>query len=129
MGLLFFWNNSFAQIFSQGKNLNRQNTFFVNVELKEKPLDPSKYHAKIDFYGKRKDVDYYLKEGVEHKAFKHVDDMIDYMQDNGWFFLKNEKLKARSNGRIRNRYLFRKSMTSLKEEHEEASSKNAIDTP
>jgi len=80
---LFFWNNSDAQIYSQGKNLNDQNTFFVNVELKEKPLDLAKYLAKVDFYGKRKDLDFYLKEGVEHKSFDNKDALIGYMEENG----------------------------------------------
>jgi len=124
VGLLFSWNNSFAQIFSQGKNLNNQNTYFVNVELKEKPLDRTKYLAKVDFYGKRKDVDFYLKEGVEHKSFDDKDALIVYMEENGWYYLKNEHLKARSNGRIRTRYLFRKTMAQLKIEHEESSQKS-----
>ena len=119
MGILLFWQNSQAQVYSQGKNLNRQNTFFMDVELKEKPLDPSKYHAKVNFYGKRKDLDFYLKDGVEHKSFDDGQDMIKYMEDNGWFFLKNERLKSRSNGKTRNKYFFRKSMSKLKEEHEE----------
>lgn len=119
MGMLLFWQNSQAQVYSQGKNLNRQNTFFMDVELKEKPLDHSKYLAKVNFYGKRKDLDFYLKDGVEHKSFDDEQDMIKYMEDNGWFFLKNERLNAKSNGKVRNKYFFRKSMSKLKEEHEE----------
>lgn len=121
LGILLMWQNSQAQIYSQGKNLNRQNTFFVDVELKEKPLDASKFLAKVNFYGKRKDIDFYLKDGVEHKSFDDELDLIKYMEDNGWFFLKDEVLKARSNSRTKSKYFFRKSMSVLKEEHEESS--------
>ena len=119
-GMLFLYQNSNAQIYSQGINLNKQNTFFLDVELKEKPLDRSKYLAKVNFYGKRKDIDYYLKSGVEHKSFDNELDMIKYMEDNGWVFLKNERLQARSNGKVRNKYFFRKSMSKLKVEHEKS---------
>jgi len=36
-------------------------------------------------------------------------------------------LKARSNGRVRTRYLFRKTMEQLKIEHEEVSQKSPTD--
>lgn len=127
--VLFCWKNSDAQIYSQGKNLNNQNTFFLNVELKTKPLDASKFHALVNFYGKRKDVDYYLKEGVEHKSFADKDNLIAYMEDNGWYYLQTEKLKARSNDRIRTRYLFRKSMMRLSEEHEEITQNISSEDP
>ena len=118
------WNNVDAQIYSQGKNINNLKAFSINVELNSKPLDPSKYHAKIDFYGKKKGLEYYLKEGVEHKSFNDDKDLIAYLENNGWFFVKKESIKARSNGKERVKYFFRKSMKSLSEE-QELSTKNS----
>ena len=46
-----------AQIFAQGKNINKTNAYFVEVELVPKPMDASKYHAAINFHGRRGDVD------------------------------------------------------------------------
>lgn len=107
-----------AQIFAQGKNINKENVYFVEVELVPKPMDALKYHASINFYGRRGDVDWYVKEGVEHKAFANSDEMIRYFNDNGWFYLK--KLEARSktsHSGTTYRYYFRKSMEQLSAEY------------
>lgn len=119
--MIICWKNADAQIYAQGKNLNKQPAFFINVELDKKPLDPSRYLAKVDFYGKRRDLDWYLKEGVEHKSFVDKSEMISYLEENGWFYLKTESVRYRSSSKVKKRYLFRKSMMELKAEHEELS--------
>jgi hypothetical protein len=116
--MLFFGNISKAQIYSQGKNINSQHTFYLNVELVKKPQGPSGFIAKVDFYGRRKDVEWYLKEGVEHKIFEDKDQMIAYLDANGWIYLKSDYVKARSSSVIRERYYFRKSMEKLSAEYE-----------
>lgn len=108
-----------AQIYSQGKNLNNEKAFFLQLELVQKPNDPAKFHAKVDFYGRRRDIDWYLKDGVEHKAFYDKAGVIAYMENNGWFYLKTERIKAKSSKIIKERYLFRKSMERLKQDQEE----------
>ena len=117
--VLLLWDTANAQIYSQGKNLNNQKAFFLKVELVKAPLDPSKYLAKVDFYGKRKDVEWYLKSGPVHKSFVDKTDLIAYLENNGWFYLKTEVFKSKSNEIIRERYSFRKSIDRLTEDHDE----------
>ena len=117
--VLLLWDTANAQIYSQGKNLNNQKAFFLNVELVKAPLDPSKYLAKVDFYGKRKDSEWYLKSGPVHKSFVDKTDLIAYLENNGWIYLKTEVFKSKSNKVIRERYSFRKSMGRLKEDQDE----------
>ena len=117
--VLLLWDTANAQIYSQGKNLNNQKAFFLNVELVKAPLDHSKYLARVDFYGKRKDIEWYLKSGPVHKSFVDKTDLIAYLENNGWFYLKTEVFKSKSNEVIRERYSFRKSMDRLKEDHDE----------
>lgn len=81
-------------------------------------MNHSLFIAKVDFYGKRKGIDYYLKAGAIHKSFEDKDDLIEYMEENGWFFLKSQLLRARSNGVERKTYYFRKSMAALQKEHQ-----------
>ncbi|NJN25177.1 MAG: hypothetical protein HC819_03940 [Cyclobacteriaceae bacterium] len=118
VAMLLFWNTSKAQIYAQGKNLNNQNVFSINLELVKKPLDPAKFIAKADFYGRRRDIDWFLKEGVEHKTFSDEADLIAYMESNGWFYLSKDNIKARSSKVVRQRYHFRKSMAQLRQDHE-----------
>jgi len=109
-----------AQIYAQGKNINKGNVFYVEVELVPKPMDPNRYHAAINFYGRRGDVDWYVKEGVEHKAFLNSDEMIQYFEDNGWFYLKKRNGRSMFNARLAtDRYYFRKSMEKLSSEYNE----------
>ena len=113
------WNMAKAQIYSQGKNLNNLDIFFLNVELVNKPMDPSRFHAKVDFHGRRQNVDWYLKEGVSHKSFENEEDVISYMEKNGWIYLESQNVKASNGNLVRTRYLFRKSMKKLKLEYED----------
>ena len=46
-------------------------------------------------------------------------DLITYLENNGWFYLKTELFKSKSNEVIRERYSFRKSMDRLKEDQDE----------
>ncbi len=117
--ILLGWNTSEAQIYAQGHNINNLHVFSVNLEMVKKPLDPSKLLAKVDFYGKSSDADWYLKEGVEHKSFDDDKGAIAYMEGNGWIFLKKELIKSKSGKIVRERYVFRKSMEMLKQENEE----------
>ena len=117
--VLFLWDIANAQIYSQGKNLNELKAFFINVELVKAPLDPSKYLAKVDFYGKRKDVEWYLTSGSVRKSFNDNTELITYLENNEWYFLMTEVLKSKSNVIIRERYSFRKSMDRLKEDQDE----------
>ncbi len=123
--ILMGWNTANAQIYAQGQNINNLHVFSINLEMVEKPLDPSKFLAKVDFYGRDRNVDWYLKEGVEHKSFNDDKEAISYMEDNGWIFLKKELVKSKSGHLVRERYLFRKSMEMLKQDNEEqVSTKN-----
>lgn len=108
-----------AQIYTHGKNISRGNVYFLELELVPKPLDPSKYHAAIDFRGKREDVVWYIKEGVEHKAFTGQDEMIGYLLDNGWFYLGRAVEKSKLITGSSYKYYFRKSMAQLAAEYEE----------
>ena len=117
--LLFISNYSIAQIFAQGKNINQENIFSLTAELVPKPMDPGKYHASITFYGQRRDISWYLKDGVEHKVFGNIDEFINYMEDNGWFYLQTMKQKSYQHRLSQEKYLFRKSMEQLAREQVE----------
>ena len=117
--LLFISNYSFAQIFAQGKNINKENVFSVTTELVPKPMDPGKYHASISFYGQRRDISWFLKDGVEHRVFADKDELITYMEDNGWFYLHSIKQKSNASHSGPERHLFRKSMEQLSREQGE----------
>lgn len=130
--LLFIANTSFAQIFSQGKNINNSKVYAIQVELEPKHLDPDNYHAHIHFHGQGNDVKWYLKEGVEHKTFANKDDLISYLEKNGWIFLQTEIIGSSRNQNVCERYLFRKSMEQLSKEFEQQSqlkrvAKNSLD--
>ncbi len=112
-------NYSFSQIHSQGKNINKEHVYSITVELEPKPHSPGKFHAFIDFYGRRKEVKWYLKSGVEHKAFDSKDDMIAYLEDNGWFYLKTEVKRTSKLLPPHKKYYFRKSMDQLAREYSE----------
>ncbi len=114
------WNMAKAQIHAQGKNLNNLDIFFLNVELVSKPMDPARFHAKVEFHGRRTNVDWFLKEGVNHKSFENEEGLIIYMEKNGWIYLESQKVKASNSNVIRKRYLFRKSMEKLKLEYEDS---------
>lgn len=124
-GLLFLFTMAkiHAQIYSQGKNINNENVFYVEIELVPKPRDPGKFHASIDFYGQRNDVKWFLKEGPEHKAFTDQTSLIAYMSDKGWIFLGADEIGSNSVGN-RVRYAFRKSMFKLYAEYLEQSKAN-----
>ncbi len=117
IALFFISQSANAQIYAQGKNINDL-TFFLQVELVEKPMEKDLFLAKIYFKGQRKDVDWYLKKGkgVEYKAFLNNNELINYMEDNGWLYLKKVRVKPRYSSVIKIRYLFRKSMSQLSEE-------------
>jgi hypothetical protein len=119
--LLTISNYSIAQIYAQGKNINNENVFSLTTELIPKSMDPGKYHASIAFYGQRGDVQWYLKEGVEHKVFVNKQELIAYMEENGWFYLHDIKLEQYLIHSVGERQLFRKSMEQLsREQREEA---------
>ena len=122
--MCFFVSNLKAQIYSQGKNINRENVYFLEVELVPKPMDPSKYHAAIDFSGKRQDIVWLLKQGVEHKAFSGQDEMIGYLLNNGWFYLGRHVEKSDYINGNGYKYYFRKSMIQLAAEYEEQANNN-----
>lgn len=124
--LCLFANFSVAQIYSQGKNINKGNVYFVQVELVQKPADPGKYHASIEFSGRRKDVAWYLKEGVEHKAFSDKEDLISYLSDNGWIYLKSEIQGNSKNPLTNTKFHFRKSMEQLAQENSEHARNDAL---
>ncbi len=115
--MCFISNYSFAQIFAQGKNINNENIFSIAIELEPKPLDPGQYHALIQFYGQRKDVKWYLKDGVEHKAFSSKADLVSYMEDNGWFYLNTRKTSTTTSQNVHEQLVFRKSMERLSSEY------------
>lgn len=124
IGLFLNTNISFAQIFSQGKNINNEKVFSIKVEMEPKPMDQGKYHAILEFYGQRKDIKWYLKEGVEHKAFINEDDLIAYMRKNGWIYLQKEVTASSRTHNVREKYVFRKSMNKLSQEHEQQTTVN-----
>lgn len=107
-----------AQIYSQGKNINKEKVYFLEVELVPKPMDASKYHAAINFSGKRQDITWFIKQGVEHKAFTGQDDMIGYLLNNGWFYLGRQVGKSRYTTGNSYKYFFRKSMLQLAADYE-----------
>lgn len=82
-------------------------------------MDPTKLLAKVDFYGRDSKADWFLKEGVEHKSFNDEKEAIAYMEGNGWIFLEKELVKSKSGHVVQEKYLFRKSMEMLKQDHEE----------
>jgi hypothetical protein len=123
--ICFFSNYSFAQIYAQGKNINNEKIFSVAVELEPKPLDPGNYHAFIEFYGQRKEVKWYLKDGVEHKAFGSKEELVKYMEDNGWIYLNTRTTSKRISQNVHEKLVFRKSMQRLSSEYsDQANIKN-----
>ncbi len=117
--LCFFVPNLKAQIYAQGKNINKENVYFLEVELVSKPMDVSKYHAAINFSGKRQDVVWFIKQGVEHKAFAGQDEMIGFLLSNGWFYLGRHVEKSAYITGNSYKYYFRKSMLQLAADYEE----------
>lgn len=123
--MCFLSNYSFAQIYAQGKNINNEKIFSLTVELEPKPLDPGNFHAIIHFYGQRNDVKWYLKDGVEHKAFGSKEELVEYMEDNGWFYLNTRTTSTTTSQTVHEQLVFRKSMERLSTEYsDQANIKN-----
>lgn len=102
--LIFFLINigAHAQIYSQGININKKNIYSISLELVK---ESDKYLAKIDFYGSKKNLNYYLKNdnGIEHKTFIDYKEMIVYMERRNWILYDKKD----------NKYYFRKNMSEL----------------
>ncbi len=107
----------YAQIYAQGHNVNKMNVYNISVMLEKQP--EGSYLASLDFRGQRKEVNWYIKEGAIHKAFTDEQEMISYLQKNGWIFMQKENVVSYS-GEIRGeQYLFRKSMEDISTSYEE----------
>ena len=117
IGLILIAQAANAQIYAQGKNVNDL-TFFLQVELVEKPMEKGLFLAKVYFHGQRKDVDWHLKKGVDYVTFHDNNELIKYMESNGWLYLKKVRVKPRYSSMVKIRYLFRKNMAKLSEEEE-----------
>jgi len=114
LSLFFLVNRVSAQIYAQGHNINNMDVYTLNVGLEKQPN--GFYLATLDFRGRRKDVNWYIKEGAVHKSFTGEEDMIDYLGKNGWVFLEKQEVKSKSGQLLGDNYIFRKSMQQLSEE-------------
>jgi hypothetical protein len=112
--LLLVEHPNSAQVYAQGQNINKMNVFTLNVTLERQ--SNGFYLARLDFRGRRKDVDWYIKEGAVHKSFAGEEDMIGYLGKNGWVFMEKQEIKSKSGEPLGDNYVFRKSMEQLSEE-------------
>jgi hypothetical protein len=114
LGLFFLTTRVSAQIFAQGHNINKMNVYTLNVGLEKQ--SNGFYLATLDFRGRRKDVNWYIKEGAVHKSFAGEEDMMEYLSKNGWVFMEKQETKSKSGQPLGDNYVFRKSMEQLSEE-------------
>ena len=118
-GLLLFLiiENSAAQVYAQGQNINKMNVYTLSVKLEQQ--SNGFYLAALDFRGRRKDVNWYIKEGAVHKSFSGEEDLVSYMGKNGWVFMDKQELKSKSGQVVGDQYIFRKFMEQLSEEEQQ----------
>ncbi|MDZ7606560.1 MAG: hypothetical protein U5K79_13450 [Cyclobacteriaceae bacterium] len=112
--LLLVEHPNAAQIYAQGHNINNMSIYTLSVVLVKQPN--GSFLASLDFRGRRKDVVWYIKEGVAHKAFTNTDDLMGYMSKNGWIFTERQDILSTSGQFLGDKYMFRKSMEQISAE-------------
>lgn len=126
--LVLLCGKAMAQVVYRGLDINEQAGYFIKISLKPDPTDRNKYNAQVDVNEGNQGVYYYLQEGQEFKTFEGKTDLVDYMEQNRWFYLMEEKTESAGNKTIV-KYAFRKSMKTLEQEKELISENKSENTP